>query len=46
MPRPNTHRDQATKRDAERYFPVRLRVARDKLARDPEYQNIRTCVGG
>ena len=36
MPRPNTYRDQA--RDAERYFPVRIRVARDQLGRDKQYE--------
>ena len=36
MPRPNTYKDQA--RDAERYFPVRIRVARDQLGRDKQYE--------
>jgi hypothetical protein len=34
----NSHRDQA--RDAERYFPVRIRVARDGLGRDRQYQDM------
>lgn len=38
MQRPNSHRDQA--RDAERYFPVRIRVARGKLGRDRQYQEM------
>lgn len=38
MPRPDTHRDQA--HDAERYFPVRIRVASDKLRRDRQYQDM------
>jgi hypothetical protein len=36
MPRPNSHRDQA--RDAERYFSIRIRVARDQLGRDKQYE--------
>lgn len=34
----DSHRNQA--RDAERYFPVRIRVARDKLGRDRQYQDM------
>jgi hypothetical protein len=34
MPRPNSHKDHA--RDVERYFPVRIRVARDQLGRDKQ----------
>lgn len=39
MRRPNSHRQQ--KFDAERYFPVRIRVARDELARDHQYDDMR-----
>jgi hypothetical protein len=38
MQRPNSHRDQA--RDAERHFGVRIRVARDRLGRDRQYQDM------
>jgi hypothetical protein len=38
MQRPNSQRDQA--RDAERYFPVRIRVARDRLGRDRQYEEM------
>jgi hypothetical protein len=38
MQRPNSHRDQV--RDAERYFPVRIRVARGQLSRDKQYETM------
>ncbi len=38
MHRPNNYRVQA--RDAERYFPVRIRIARDWLGRDHEFEKI------
>jgi hypothetical protein len=37
--RPNSHR--TISRDAERYFPVRIRVARDQLGRDRQYDDMR-----
>ncbi len=38
MQRPNNYRVQA--RDAERYFPVRIRIARDRLGRDHQFENM------
>lgn len=39
MQRPSSFRQQ--KRDAERYFPVRIRVARDQLGRERQYDEMR-----
>lgn len=39
MQRPNSYRLQ--KRDAEQYFPVRIRVARDQLGRERQYDEMR-----
>ncbi|HEX4112582.1 MAG TPA: hypothetical protein VH020_08610 [Stellaceae bacterium] len=39
MQRPNNYRVQA--RDAERYFPVRIRVARDQLGRERQFDEMR-----
>ena len=42
MQRPNSHR--ATSRDAERYFPVRIRVARDQLGFQRQYDDMRRWI--
>jgi hypothetical protein len=39
MLRPNSQR--VVSRDAERYFPVRIRVARDRLGRERQYDDMR-----
>ncbi|HEX4113779.1 MAG TPA: hypothetical protein VH020_14700 [Stellaceae bacterium] len=39
MQRPNNYRVQA--RDAEAHFPVRIRVARDQIARERQYDEMR-----
>ena len=39
MQRPNSQR--VVSRDAERYFPVRIRVSRDRLGREREYDDMR-----
>jgi hypothetical protein len=39
MQRPNSHR--AVSGEAERYFPERIRVARDRLGREREYDDTR-----